>query len=283
MNTYTETEDGKRFDQIMKKGLAARGYAFRADYPVYLDRNYETALRESLRRDGLLDTFAERELIPADHPKMCSIASSSRLCYLYFQGNDALRGKVEFEKGLVCLDNPAGKPQLDAFVMEDGVATYYECKCREITDHHAHNLKASYHQALKRFGLADARPSGCCFELTLGDFGIGGGLDPARSIYSLSFDMKQFVCHLLGIANAEDAPARRFQYVFFRPPTPASPEDHAFLDRLYRRLKNEIAAIEAADSILEFCADHRIELMPPRFVDAGTVPDFVLAAAVQGR
>lgn len=103
--------------------------------------------------------------------------------------------------------------------------------------------------------------------------------------------MKQFICHLLGIAEKNVKPCK-LQYIFFRP-SPyvlenlgdeelknaiVSRKDCTKIDRIYKELEHEVYAIFNSDKIKTFChsENHNITLAA-RYVmlpDFKRTPDF---------
>jgi hypothetical protein len=146
-------------------------------------------------------------------PKMASVASSSRFCYLalrdgYKQFNNS--EDIIFEhscriKGINATAN------LDAYIPKANI--YFEVKCHEIFSQHSIYLKKSYWNLLygqeNDFGFSYAKcPDIDEFKIELCNFGI------AKT--KIRFDIKQFLCHLWGIASQKDKdiPAK-LVYLFF--------------------------------------------------------------------
>ena len=127
-------------------------------------------------------------------PKMASVASSSRFCYLALRdGIDALglKGTVQFEKGCRIKGIEGIAPQLDAYILEGNI--YIEAKCHEIFDPHKVNLKAKYWELIygetNQFGFeAKGNKTQEDFNIPLSCFGI--------LKTNTRFDIKQFLCHL---------------------------------------------------------------------------------------
>lgn len=155
-------------------------------------------------------------------PKMASVASSSRFCYLALRnGTDALDGgeTVKFEYGCKIDGISGGSPQLDAFIEIENI--FIEAKCHEIFDPHTILLKAPYWEHIfgagNDFGFEPCEKTSTAeFEIALSAFGI--------EKTSSMFDIKQLLCHLLGIkyANAKKniAPRKAHIYVFQTEGTP---------------------------------------------------------------
>lgn len=135
-------------------------------------------------------------------PKMASVASSSRFCYLALRdGADALgcKGSVEFEKACEIEGIDGIAPQLDAYIPEKNI--YIEAKCHEIFDSHKVILKEKYWNLF--YGLDNdfgfevrEKEKEETFSIPFSVFGI--------SKTSTRFDVKQLLCHLLGIASKKE-------------------------------------------------------------------------------
>lgn len=83
----------EKFDVVIKKSLKYQKHIL--DDGVYYDQSYFKALTNILRERDLYDSFKrEYELYEGGRYRICSVGSSARLCFLYFQANKNL----EFEK-----------------------------------------------------------------------------------------------------------------------------------------------------------------------------------------
>ena len=87
-------EDKKQFDRLLVDSLENPAHI--NPETTYYDEKYKSALIDCLKKRNLYSSFKKRELPEnSRNPHMLSIASSSRLCYLYFQEKNIL-----FEKFL---------------------------------------------------------------------------------------------------------------------------------------------------------------------------------------
>lgn len=247
------------FDENILKSIKGSEYVDNH----YFNDSYKDALRLELSERFLLEKFEKRE-IPEnlEKPHMCSVASSSRLCFLYF----ANVKDIEFEKEL-STGIRGGKPQLDAY--SSTMHTYYECKCHEIFDNHDKNknhLSKSYAKIISEKFNVNITNSNVddYLKFTLKDFGINDDL----SIYDLHFDFKQFICHLLGIANEGGG---TLEYVFFTP----SEEMKKNFDGIYKKLNTEIKEIKASPKIRKMCEENNIKI-GFTYISVDTVEDFVV-------
>jgi len=222
----------------------------RADYPAAYKRYSEGKGSE-------LESHTHRDI--PQPPKMASVASSSRFCYLALRnGAEALGGlgEVRFEEDCKISGIKGGTaPQLDAFIPESNI--YVEVKCHEMFDAHATRLRKSYHSHLLGEGNAfgfpvTPPPSEAEFAIPFDAF----GLKPDSM-----FDVKQFLCHLLGVASRADAPAKPAElvYLFFRPESYDAGEQQE-IEALFAALTKEIRALFTSTPICRFCAVHNIKL-----------------------
>lgn len=189
-------------------------------------------------------------------PKMASVASSSRFCYLALRdGAQGLgsNGTVKFEYECEIDEIKGGAPQLDAYIPNDNI--YVEVKCHEIFDSHKIKMSKQYWKYL--------RSEGNCFGLSteeeekevtieLSEFGL--------KEKSSMFDIKQLLCHLLGIQseNKGQKPAM-LVYLFFKPKA-ESEETQKQIDKVFDSLTTEIKTIFNSAPIQRFIADKNIQL-----------------------
>ena len=212
---------------------------------VYYDNFYLTELKNELQKRQLLEKFEKRELQGKNGKiKMCSAASSSRLCFLYFADKENITMEYELKTGT------RGKAQLDAAYKDE---VFYECKCHEIFDKHDY-LRPAYKRNLKKyFGINTNTNKDYC-ELFLQDFMISYPIK--KSIYDLHFDMKQFLCHLFGLANHNGG---TLQYIFFTP-NKKMIDNNIECKKLYEKLNEEIEMIWSSKVIAKMIQDNNIIL-----------------------
>ena len=184
-------------------------------------------------------------------PKMASVASSSRFCYLALRDLNETLGGIEVEKGCPIPGIPGTAPQLDAYISQKN--TYLEVKCHEIFDAHSITLKSAYWDKLygkgNNFGFAEVPPTDSDrFSILPSVFGI--------QKTTTMFDIKQLLCHLLGIAANNSKPAE-LVYLFFMP---ESAQYQSELRSLFTELADEISAIFNSTPIRTFCEKKNIRL-----------------------
>lgn len=191
-------------------------------------------------------------------PKMASVASSSRFCYLALRdGAQALgcSGRVLFEQECE-MDNIKGNaPQLDAYIPNENI--YVEAKCHEIFDSHRVKMKGQYWKLIygegNSFGFeVREKTSERQFEIPLSVFGIEGN--------SSMFDIKQFLCHLLGIKTQNKAKeSATLVYLFFKPKV-KSDKRRKEIDEVFERLQDEVIKIFNSAPIQQFVTSAKIHL-----------------------
>ena len=237
VDPYEYYYDNKTFDVFLGEMQTPKYKRF---YDAYKDGD-GSELEEKPGRYGLTP------------PKMASVASSSRFCYMALRdGTKAFPGEVVFEYGCP-IDGVSGNaPQLDARI---GDHIYIEAKCHEIFDSHRVVLKEKYWDLIygpkNDFGLESlAKNPEMTFEIPLSVFGI----QKKRSM----FDIKQLICHLLGI-SCQKTPAKLI-YLFFMPISEDEGEQEQ-IDEVFEELRKEIHCIFLSKPIQMFCEKHQIELL----------------------
>lgn len=184
-------------------------------------------------------------------PKMASIASSSRFCYLALREGASVigsNGSVSFECACPIDGIKGTPPQLDAHTSNN---IYVEAKCHEIFDRHADTLRIAYWN--KFFGennLFDlpvqSPPESEIFEVPFRALGLESL--PHR------LDLKQFLCHLLGLPkNAV------LVYLFFKPIV-SDPIISEELNCIFDELTSEFKAIFNSPAIQCFCQERTIHI-----------------------
>jgi|LSQX01.3.fsa_nt_gb hypothetical protein len=254
----------------------------------YFNEEYQRELEDDLRCTGNYEAFTGNELKPTSKncqaPKMCSVVSSSRLCYLYFSDKNKFMERVEFEKKMPILKDPrATPPHLDACIENALSVTYYECKCCEIFDRHSLDMSVSYEKKLRSLGVKNVGNNNIknrSFKLTAEDFGLTEKI--------VHFDFGQLFRHLLGIVNATNKIDKThiLQYLFFIPceAYKLSKECPSYIGVL-NKLEDEINDIWSSEIIerLRKSGLNEVMLPPPRFVPVTDIHDRVLTTLVTSR
>ena len=265
--------DKRRFDSFIRKNLASEGhisfgyelsktyenYDSRQSFALFLDEmrtNYPEAFLAYDRGKGseLREQSGRYGKTP---PKMASVASSSRFCYLALRDGAASLGggNVIFEHACRIDGINGTAPQLDAFV--PGYEIYVEAKCHEIFDAHRAVLKRKYWEniygANNAFGFPVCEAPMCeTFEIPLSAFGI-------HKRHTM-FDIKQLLCHLMGIASRPDPKkSARLIYLFFKPKMDC-PQEREEIETVFEELHREIGCIFRSDPIRSFTGANKIHL-----------------------
>ena len=193
----------KKYDTLIKESVGNEHTL--SDCPYY-DERYFAELKKEIEKRNLLEAFGALEFKEMSNGgiKICSVASSSRIGFLY----GVQCGIKGYEKTDV--RNGICRPHYDNF--DAATNTFYEYKCHEFTtDSQQHNCfpnnPEGYKAVLSRHFLMNAEDVDC--KDLFGTF----GMEPC-----LFFDFKQFLCHVLGILSvaSREVPAN-LQYVMFVP------------------------------------------------------------------
>ncbi|MCQ2792030.1 MAG: hypothetical protein MJ208_00740 [Bacilli bacterium] len=213
-------------------------------------------------------------------PKMASVASSSRFIYLLFKDKNNIRfftnssthnGEIEFERVNEKITFKKGitpsKPNYDAFCESENFMIYFEAKCHEIFDNHSLEWKPDYKYVFpKKFKPLEfeymtrrknwlsfckkhnwditkpyknkkpcCRLEDCrCIEMPPNIF----NLDGEEFIF---FDVKQFVCHLLGINARQSSKPAKLIYLYYYPES-AEQQYNCYYKNLERQIKHVISS-----------------------------------------
>lgn len=183
-------------------------------------------------------------------PKMASVASSSRFAYIALSNLG-----VTFEKECQIKDITGIAPQLDAF--DEKTNTYYEVKCHEIFDDHIITLSKQYWKCIygenNGFGLVpnyDLNNGKSQFEISNNVFGV----EKSKTM----FDIKQLICHLLGISS-QNGERKTLIYLFFKPKV-NNIEEQEQVDNVFAELEEEIKCIFGSEPIKQFISKNNISL-----------------------
>ena len=191
-------------------------------------------------------------------PKMASVASSSRFCYLALRNGAHALGSndiVEFECEQRITGISGNAPQLDAHIPDKNI--FVEAKCHEIFDPHTVVLKDKYWHLIygtdNAFGFSEIeKPATETFEIPLSIFGI-------EKTHSM-FDIKQLLCHLLGIASQkQNTESATLLYLFFKPKA-NSVEKENEINTVFDALQDEIVKIFNSVPIQNFIHNKNIQL-----------------------
>ena len=97
--------------------------------------------------------------------------------------------------------------------------------------------------------LTDENRESGTFEISLDKFGINKDAS--------MFDVKQFLCHLMGVKSHSKGKKATLIYLFF---CPINDKKQKEIDEVFKSLKDEIIAIFNSAPIRRFCDDNKIYL-----------------------
>jgi len=144
-------------------------------------------------------------------------------------------------------------PQMDAYSSDGNI--FIEVKCHEIFDEHNICLSHQYYPWLCEY------PNG--FRLTLPKPDAKNQIQIPFSAFGLEknsmFDVKQFLCHLMGIASKSKGQPSTLIYLFFKP-LPADPISQKQIDRVFSKLTDEIHLLFTSSPVTRFCEANQITL-----------------------
>ena len=274
----------KEFDDIIKANLLEYGEHGGKKYKQS-DFGYRKGEYENYFEKNFFDNFVQTNKLPAYKgdelnekgkrpPKMASVGSSSRFCYLALKDwAENKENGIEFEKECT-IDGISGMaPQLDAYIAKGNI--YIEAKCHEIFTPHSIIMSTAYKNMLcENFGLKDKDLGKTTVNRKRKNPKYKKGENPTVDEYikvpvemlkikpelfkvnkeETMFDIKQFLCHLSGIASSKKGRAK-LVYMFFKP-LYANTE----LNTVFTELEAEIKAIFESDPVKAFCNKNEIEL-----------------------
>lgn len=184
-------------------------------------------------------------------PHMASFGSSCRMAY-----NRLKKVKnIVFEYGLPT--EVGGEAQLDAYIKAKKIEIFIEAKCREIyKEHYGKKAYKEVYEFLHEWNPKfDFNKENMTFYYN----------DEAITY----FDLKQLICHFLGIAAAilqhKIRPEVRFLYLIYNPEKIADDINELYKDKIstiYKRAKTEIGYFEIwlFDAIVEFQKKHNLKI-----------------------
>ncbi len=259
------------FDEIIRQGIVDSGHEGDLGYEIaggktydcyYSNKAFKAFMLLMKKTQSVFDSYntgkggeleEKNDSYGTKPPKMASVASSSRFCYLALS-ELAVRNEAEFEYECRISGISGTAPQLDAYIKSKKI--YVEAKCHEIFTPHKITMSSAYYNLIcgdnSDFGIASvSMPTGKTFDISVSEFGLSG---------SSMFDIKQLLCHLLGIASGKDkaAPATLL-YLFFKPKS-ADMKTQKQVDEVFDRLTLEIAKIFNSNPIQSFSSANNIML-----------------------
>lgn len=176
-------------------------------------------------------------------PKMASYGSSSRMIYKLSSHKE----EFHFEKKLPT--TIGGTANLDGFYEDDNRYVFVEAKCHEIYSSKNSSVSKAYE---KLYNFINEKMSGIV-DIKMHDSKCGRYLDVeyfAEGEKLLHFDMKQMICHLLGIATGIlkgdlDKKQTDFIYLLYDPSKlELAPDTKEAVDSIYNRMCYEFNLVD---------------------------------------
>lgn len=218
------------------KTLAKAAYMTNAEWEAFLKDMPENARAEYGAGGG--DELSEKNGRP---PKMASFGSSSRLIYTLSRQKEGFH----YEKKLPT--TVGGTANLDGFFEDENRYIFVEAKCHEPYADKKNSVSTSYAKLYEYVNAHMAgtleikmQPSKCGRYLLADYFACGERLE--------HFDMKQMICHLLGIATGvlKGTLTQKqidFIYLLYDPTDFGIPE----VDEIYQRTCYECNLVDFAE------------------------------------
>lgn len=176
-------------------------------------------------------------------PKMASFGSSSRMIYNWMKDHKAF----QYEKKLTTV--VGGMANLDGYFENDEKRVFVEAKCREPYSSKSKIVADVYQSLYTALSESDSNHLICTVEPAKKEGKICVNFS-AGDIPLNHFDIKQMICHLLGIANdalqSDDPRKIEFIYLLYNPEKLEFQEEKtkAKILRIYSLECKECAAVE---------------------------------------
>lgn len=224
---------------------------------TYFSNDFGEIILNSISKD-IVDAYKNGKGNEIDNGKFFSVASSSRFAVASFteNKNDQVRciqmfdgeqiQQIQFERGLKIHGIKGTAPQMDVYI-KTSKETFVEVKCHEIFDESSHSVvklssqyekNAMFKEILEHYKI-DAVNRTCEIDSK----GNSVKLLFNRNHFDVfskttRFDLKQFLCHLMGIAsNTNQDENKQFIYLFYK-----NPDDE--FGPVYKELEEEIELIK---------------------------------------
>ena len=173
-------------------------------------------------------------------PKMASFGSSSRMIYNLMKDTDGFL----FEKKLPT--TVGGIANLDGFIETDEKCVFVEAKCREPYTKKDSIYERKYEDLYRTISVSDKTSVTCKIEVIDERKMEVKFISGETKIHS--FDMKQMISHLLGVATAylkgEFDKKIDFIYLLFNPKLIEIKEGKAEIHRIYEQTCNECNSVD---------------------------------------
>jgi len=211
-------------------GKGIGGYEFYEDKTHYI--NWVSQMSEE-------DHNAYVKEINDTNPKMAAYASSARFIYKSFKDKSNLK---KLGLGIQCCEDRVfekimkGKVRanFDMYLEEGKTKYYFEAKCRELFDYHYPYFPKSYKEIAKEL-FEDIEDK---------EYVKLKGL-PEKLTGRLYFDIKQFVCHVLAIMNANNENTNYLIYLLYAPKELLESNDYkGIYDKFIEQYKSAIRYVK---------------------------------------
>ena len=248
------TTDGTYDVSYKGETLHKATYMTNEEWKAFLDDMPSKIRKEYGEGDG--DELSEKNGRP---PKMASYGSSSRMIY------NLSRGKEDFHFEKKFPTTVGGKANLDGFYEDENHYIFVEAKCHEPYAVKRNAVSVRYAEL---YEYINARMMGnVCIKMETSKCGRYMNVDYFVDGEKLEhFDIKQMICHLLGIATGMlkgtlDKKQTDFIYLLYDPTVLDIPLDvKAEIDKIYERTCYECNAVDFAELlrvIFEFLRETR--------------------------
>lgn len=242
-------------DNLYGRTITTRGRT--KNYDTYFSESFGKKILERID-ENILKCYSEDGRGGELKSKFFSVASSSRFAVANFSKNisgvisfiNQYAGEeiieISFEKDLPIKKISGIPPQMDVWI-KTSHDIFFEVKCHEIFDEYEH-------ASIK---LSTQYRNNAIFKEIINQYAIDLSTrersyekDGKRNYYLLNrnmfkvftktshFDLKQFLCHLMGIiSNKEIDSEVEFNYLFYK-------NDNNQFDKVYAELENELSVIK---------------------------------------
>ena len=244
--------------------------------------NYKDELIKWQISDGVYDKYKGKEFrdLGEGRIKICSIASSSRLCYWHFR--DKICEGFDPKKKFYFFGDNGNKnaANLDGSFKH----TVFECKCQEILDNHEDYFLAHFYKELlkNKFDITTEfiEKNNNLFP-SLKQFELNEDEEDTRDIYAYHFDVKQFITHLLGLSERKKINEEIIlQYVIYRP---SEDIDNVLKTYVYDVVDHEFNKIRNSKVFSKFLKKHNINLVDINYVNISEIHDLIFEGRTNNR
>ena len=262
-----------KYDQLLLSSI--ENQKFIKENTVYYNDYYLRELVISMLDNNCLSNYVGELSTNSQGIKMCSIGSSSRLCYL--ASFVKYTGIKEHEK--TDIKNGCCRPHYDGY--DPAANIFYEFKCHELCDGCSHyKLTDSYIPLLMEYFDISKNPK----DLIFSDFGDFREEYNDKSIYKINFDFKQFLCHVFGLFKVASLnKLTTLKYVWVTPRLSLSEELQNFVNKIEAEIKHVFKCFSVKEInfngkkiTISKIIDFKLEV-----IEISDVEDFILKGLLQ--